>query len=114
MSAEHTAYHDATFLRDTIFARMEVLSWRLQEGEDSDPARLLATVEQAMELAPDLSLEDRQRLQERLLRAQRAVLAAQQRICARMEALPVERRAVRGYVNHTLTRPVTGRLSRRV
>lgn len=114
MSAEHSAYHDASFVRDTLFARMEVLSWRLQEGEDSDPSRLLAAVEQAMTLAPELSVEDRQRLQERLVRAQRAVLAAQQRICVRMETLPVERRAVRGYVNHALARPVTGRLSRRV
>lgn len=114
MSAEHAAYQEPGFLRDTLFARMEVLSWRLQEGEDTDPARLLAAVEQAMALAPEFSVEDRQRLQERLTRAQRAVLIAQQRICARIETLPGERRAVRGYVSHTLARPVTGRLSRKI
>jgi len=114
MSAEHAAYQEPSFLRDTIFARMEVLSWRLQEGEDTDPARLLAAVDQAMSLAPELSIEDRQRLQDRLMRAQRAVMTAQQRICTRIETLPGERRAVRGYVGHTLARPVTGRLSRKI
>ncbi len=100
--------------RDTLFARIEVLSWRLQQGDDSDPARLLVAVEQAVAFAPDLSLEDRQRLQERLVRAQAAILAAQERIATRIESLPSERRAVRGYVSQNAARPVTGRLSRRV
>jgi hypothetical protein len=100
--------------RDTLFARIEVLSWRLQQGDDNDPARLLAAVEQAVAFAPELSLEDRQRLQDRLSRAQAAILAAQERIAMRMESLPSERRAVRGYVSQGAARPVTGRLSRRV
>ena len=28
---------------DILFARLEVLTWRLLQGEDNDPARLLST-----------------------------------------------------------------------
>lgn len=99
--------------RDALFARMEVLSWRLQQGEDLDPSRLLSTTAEAMAMAPEMSIEDRQRLMERLIRAEVAVQEAQQHIANRIAALPAERRALRGYVNHTGARPVTGRLSRR-
>jgi hypothetical protein len=104
---------DAASRRDVLFARMEVLSWRLQQGEDLDPARLLATTSEAMELAPELSIEDRQRLMDRLIRAQAAVREAQEHIVNRIAALPSERRAIRGYVSHNSPRPVTGRVSRR-
>jgi len=100
--------------RDVLFARLEVLSWRLQQGEDNDPHRLLTTTAEAMELVPELSDADRLILMDRLGRAQAAVEAAQQRIVARMEALPAERRALRGYVSQHTSRPLTGRVSRRV
>ena len=99
--------------RDALFARIEVLSWRLQQGEDLDPARLLATTAEAMALAPELSIADRQRLMDRLIRAQAAVQEAQQHIANRIAALPADRRALRGYVSHNSPRPVTGRISRR-
>ena len=104
---------DAASRRDVLFARMEVLSWRLQQGEDLDPSRLLATTSEALALAPELSIEDRQRLMDRLVRAEAAVQDAQQHIVNRIAALPSERRALRGYVSHNGSRPVTGRLSRR-
>jgi hypothetical protein len=92
---------------------MEVLSWRLQQGEELDPARLLATTEEALRMAPDLSIEDRYRLMDRIVRAEDAVRQAQQHIADRIAALPSERRAIRGYVSHNNPRPVTGRVSRR-
>lgn len=104
---------DAASRRDVLFARMEVLSWRLQQGEDLDPTRLLATTAEALELAPELSVDDRQRLMDRLVRAEVAVQEAQQHIVNRIAALPSERRAIRGYVSHNGPRPLTGRLSRR-
>lgn len=99
--------------RDALFARMEVLSWRLQHGEDLDPARLLNITSEAMALVPELSQEDRQGLMNRLIRAEAAVQQAQQHIADRIAALPSEKRALRGYVSHHNSRPVTGRISRR-
>ena len=100
--------------RDVLFARIDVLSWRLQQGEDTDPARLLAATAEAMEIAPMLSAEDCQILMERLLRAQESVHATQQRLARRMESLPAERRALRGYVSHSSARTPPGHISRRI
>lgn len=99
--------------RDALFARIEVLSWRLQQGEDMDPSRLLNTTSEAMALVPELSQEDRQGLMDRLIRAEAAVQQAQQHIANRIAALPSERRALRGYVSNHNSRPITGRISRR-
>jgi hypothetical protein len=104
---------DPSIRRDALFARIEVLSWRLKQGEDLDPARLLATTTEALALAPQLSIEDRQNLMDKLVRAQAAVQEAQQHIASRIAALPAERRALRGYVGQPTSRPITGRLSRR-
>lgn len=104
---------DTTTRRDVLFARIEVLSWRLKQGEDLGPARLLSTTSEALALAPELSIEDRQRLMDKLIRAQDAVQDAQQHIANRIAALPAERRALRGYVGQPTSRPITGRISRR-
>jgi thioesterase domain-containing protein len=100
--------------RDVLFARIDVLSWRLQQDEDTDPARLLAATEEAMEIAPMLGEEDCLLLVERIERAQEAVKASQQRLARRMESLPAERRALRGYVSHSSVRNPVGHISRRV
>lgn len=100
--------------RDVLFARIEVLSWRLQQGEDHDPSRLLTATADAMDLAPSLTPEDCQRLMERLQRAQDAVHAAQNRLARRMESLPAERRALRGYVSHGSARLPVSQISRRL
>lgn len=99
---------------ETLFARLEVLSWRLLQGEDNDPARLLATTTQLMAMAPSMAPELQERLMECLVRAHAAVQAAQQRLASKLDSLPTERRAMRGYVRHTSARPVTGRVSRRI
>jgi hypothetical protein len=99
--------------RDILFARLDVLSWRLQHGEDNEPGRLLNAITEALALAPELSVDDRLLLMDRLGRAQTSIEAAQQRIAARMAALPAERRALRGYVSQHSARPITGRVSRR-
>jgi len=100
--------------RDVLFARMEVLSWRLRQGEDADPARLLHTTGEAMELAPSLSPEDCELLLARLQQAQSAVQAAQERLALRMEALPSERRALRGYVRQHNNRSPPTQIFRRI
>lgn len=100
--------------RDVLFARIEVLSWRLQQGEDHDPNRLLTATAEAMEIAPSLTPADCELLMERLQRAQDAVQAAQSRLARRMESLPAERRALRGYVSHGSTRQPVSQISRRL
>jgi len=99
---------------ETLLARLEVLTWRLLQGEDNDPARLLATLTRLMELAPSMRAEQRTRLMARLDQASAAVQAAQQRLASKIESLPQERRAMRGYVRHNSARPVTGRVSRHI
>ena len=99
---------------DILFARLEVLTWRLLQGEDNDPARLLSTTAQLMDLAPSMPTDLQERLLAGLARAQEAVSTAQQRLASRLDALPTERRAMRGYVQHNNARPVTGRVSRHI
>ena len=85
-------------------ARMDVLVWRVERGEDGLMDQLCAASDAGVALAAGLPPEDLALIRDRLARAVGAATKAKDDLAGRIDELPALSRAARRYVAAPLVR----------
>lgn len=78
--------------------RIDVVVWKVSRGDHGMVTRLAELSDEAIGMAPGLTLDERATLLGRLQKAELVIRAAQEDVRTRLEELPARRRAARRYV----------------
>ena len=78
--------------------RIDVVAWKVSRGDHGMVCRLAELSDEAIRMAPGLSLEERATVLARLQRADAVIRTAQEEVRSRLAELPARRRAARRYV----------------